>query len=383
MGSRASIGQTQRDPFGPAAANSLLRNANRVETRVGEADAHARAHFDIATLQARARVARYETEDDSFPRTDTLHWAAQAGNLHRASRFAWSADASQALSDNEVAGRRENTRVRASLFASVFPDLRAAISAGHERTDFARQRQESSTPGAGLEWSPSARTQASAVVERRFFGTGYLARVVHRTARTYWRIAALRDASLTPGKPADASTSVEALMHDLILAATQDPERRAAASGLPAEEPAALGGRLDAGFLTTRPYLRREHEVRFEYLGPRTVFAIDYSNRQQRAFDVPLSALATAEEVRRRRLGATITHRITRLASLVLEATRLDTEDLGGSGRESQQDTATATLRVRLGPHATGSLAVRHVRFDDHRAPYRENALFATFTARM
>src|SRR6185436_20994815 len=107
--------------------------------------------------------------------------------------------------------------------------LRLAAYGGVEVTDMAAGTLErTKTPGFGVEWSPSGRTQLAAVAEQRFFGTGHNVLFSHRTPRLALGYVDEKEVSTLPGRLATGGqSSVSNLMADLLAASVPDPTKRA------------------------------------------------------------------------------------------------------------------------------------------------------------
>src|SRR5581483_9919351 len=159
-------------------------------------------------------------------------------------------------------------RVRPGI--QLRPNLVASGRFGYEKNNYAAERT-GVVYGAGLQWSPTPRTNLTAFAEKRFFGTGYNLEFLHRTRLTSWRLFAFRDTrtyreqglQLLPG-------FTEETLNQALLARLPDPferqqaiERILASAGLP---PVL---RSPFTFLANQPYLVQQADASAALIGQR------------------------------------------------------------------------------------------------------------------
>ena len=72
------------------------------------------------------------------------------------------------------------------------PQLRFSLIGGYEANRFPFTDYTGAVYGGGVQWRPGPRTNVTANVEHRFFGTGYLVNLSHRTPLSVWGLSASR-----------------------------------------------------------------------------------------------------------------------------------------------------------------------------------------------
>jgi uncharacterized protein (PEP-CTERM system associated) len=387
---RANISQQNRSPFGAAATPDLSTpSANRVETSVYQVAPTLRGQLsDIASYQLRLSETNVHADDVSLPDTRTTEWAGKISNASPSAKLGWAVDASALRLRSEAAGTLEDSRIRGSLVYAFDPQFHVSGFAGHESTDFAGPpRRGTNTPGVGLEWSPSVRTQLAAVREKRFFGDGHNVIFSHRTPLTAWRLESTKDAAVLPAQlTASSSSSIQALMSDLLTSAIPDPEARAQAARRKLEETGISGiSALNSNFASARPFILRNEVASFALLGAIHTITLSVIRREQRAFGVsPAGEGGSADDFRQKGFSANLARKLSPLTTLTLAATSLQTDDLTITTRQTRQHFYSASLATRLSPRTSAALGVRRVEFDSSIPieSYRENAIFASVSIR-
>ncbi len=341
LDARANTTQESRSPFGTVAApGEATASANRVETTTVQVSPIVRGSLgDFAGYQLRLSESSVSTNDRTLPDTRSTEWGGRLASASAGAFLNWSVEGTALAARNDVIGQLDDMRLRARLTASVLPQLRLWVGTGVDRTEFAGPSRESAdTPGAGLVWLPSDRTQVSGLAERRFFGNGYSAGISHRTARTAWRLYSVKDAAILPGLTGSyGRQSLADLMADMLASSVPDPEARAeqarqrlAQSGLPASTA------LSSSLLSARPVIHRYLEASVVYQGATNTATLSASSNEEREFGVGLGGEAQAvgaNDASRRGFTASWAHRFTPLTSGTVSFTRLRTDGLQASAR--------------------------------------------------
>ena len=388
---RAAVSQQNKSPFGAAVTPDLSTpSANRVETALYQVAPTLRGQLsDSASYQLRLNETSVRADNVSLPGTRTTEWAGKIGNASSSAKLGWAVDGSALRLRNEAVGTLEDSRIRGSLVYALDPEFHVSGFAGHESTDFAGPpRRGTNTPGVGLEWSPGVRTHLVAVRERRFFGDGHNVIFSHRTPLTAWRLTSTKDAAVLPTQlTASSSSSIQALMSDLLTSAIPDPEARAQAVRRRLEETGIPGiSPLNSNFASARPFVLRNDVASFALLGAIHTVTLSVIRREQRGFGVSLAGEGSfvQDDFRQRGFSANLARRLSPLSTVTLAATSLQTDDLTMTTRQTRQHFYSAFLATRLGPRTSASLGVRHAEFDSSIPieSYRENAIFASVSIR-
>ena len=389
---RASISQQNRTAFGTIVTpDATTATSNRIETKAYQISPYIRGDYSgVASYQLRFTETHASANDITLPDTRTSEWVAKVGNATRSAKLGWSIDANALRLHNDVVGTVENSRVRGTLIFAMTPQFHVSAFEGHESTDFVGPpRRGKDTPGLGLEWTPSVRTQLSAVYEKRFFGDGHNAVFSHRTPRTVWKVISSKDTQVLPSQlAASGLNSVAALMSDLLISSIPDPQERTEAVRRRLEEYGISGSSaIGSNFLTSRPFALKSTVATVAMLGATNTVTFTVSNREQRAFGLAVGGVDTldSEDFRQTAFNANFAHKLTPLTTVTFAATHLRTVGLTNIAKETRQGTYGLFITSRLGPKTTASFGVQHLDFNSSTAPesYRENAIFGTVSVRM
>ena len=386
----ANIVQRNITVFGPVSVDGLSASDSQVETQTFQVAPYVRGRLgSSADYLVRVNAVDSRSDDPTLADTRVDQVVASLNNRATSGTLGWFADGSGTRVENDVIGEHDNTRFRAGLVFPLGSQIHLSASAGRETTNYASvDRESTSTPGVGIEWSPSRHTQFAALREKRFFGYGHNVLFTHRTARTAWRYTDSKEASVLPTLLAGYNPgSVHTLMADLLDASISDPEERRRAVRARMELIGAGADLLGTGGVqTSRIYLERERSASVAWLGLRSVFTLTLNQRDQEL--MPFSPFASdsfgetdGSPIRERGASLTWSYRLTPLTTLNAALLRLRTEGLDAGTPYSTQNTQTAALNIRLSPDAVASIAVRRSRYEHSvTGPIDENAVTGSLT---
>ena len=388
---RASIAQQNRSAFGVADIAELTsERANRIETTTYQFAPYVRgAIANIATYQIRAAASESRTGESAFPDSRTYELTGFAKNPASSDRLGWNVDGSSLSLDNQAIGKRSNSRVRATLTLEV--DAQFLVSAGSEREstnlDGAQKRTRNNF-GFGFEWSPSQRTQLTALTQKRFFGNDHLVSISHRTPLSAWSFLSAKEIVVS-GNELSASTpaSVNSLLSNLLASTFADPIGRTDATQRQIDQtgiPPSSG--IQDGLFGLRPILSRRQEASVVLRGSRNTFTLAIGQREQRLIEANGSVIgniALTEEFRQTRYNATWAYRLSRESTLRLVLSQFRTEGLDAENRSTRQKFQGLFFVTQLGPRATTSLGIQRVLFDSTvTTGYRENVFLSSLSIR-
>jgi uncharacterized protein (PEP-CTERM system associated) len=390
---QANITQQNRSPFATSvdtgATNVTGAGTNRVETRTYQIAPYVRGRVsDIANYLLRYNITETRTNDLDFPNTRLNEWAGRLSNASAAAKLGWSIDASALSLRNSGIGTRNDERLRGTLIYAFEPQLRFSVIGGKENTDYASvDKRSTNIYGAGIEWSPSPRTQVAAVREHRFFGDGYSALLTHRTPRTAWRFSTSNDVSALPTQlSAIDPGSVYSSLYELLQSTIRDPAERArAVQARLAQTGIPIGSSVGSSFLTTRPFVSRTREASVAMLGNLNTVTLNYSRRDQRSFGLGLGNTGggAGEDVRRESTSIAWAYRLTPLSTMTLFASRLRSDSLSFDRTRSTQYVETLSWSRPLGPRMALTAGFQHVDFKTTANDgYKENFVFANLSYR-
>lgn len=388
---RGSITQQNRSAFAAAAPDAASATANRVETSVYQLAPYVRGRIaDLATYQVRFNATQSSSRGVASSGTRTTEWLGNARSVAPAARISWALDGNALTVNNDATGNTQFTRARGSLIYEVNPELHLSAYEGIETTDVAgRARQTLHTPGIGVSWAPTDRSQAAAIREKRSFGKAQTLRLSHRLARTAFTYTEDKEVAVASNLTAAAGPgTIFALMSDLLASSILDPEARTQAvnarlqaSGQP------VGAGAVTGFDSGRAFVRRNRQGSVAMLGINNTLTLTWSTREEQAVGVAAGAIdsfSVSSSIRSRVLGATWAYSLSALSRLTVNGSRLNTEGLTGAATVlTTQKNLSIALSRRLSPRTSVSVGSRHTRFDSTVAgDQRENAVLATLTTR-
>lgn len=379
----ANISQQAISAYGTQSVDSSSVNANRTEVRTFSLSPYVRGRVaDLATYEARLTQAwtrgSSNAESDNSNSQATLRMEGDSGLR----LLSWSADATRQVIDFSEGRRTEDDRLRGVLHFAVDPQLRLSLIDGRESNNYVSADKEShSTPGWGVDWTPTERTRLTVQREQRFFGKSHAFVFEHRMSRSVWRFSDTRDVSTGFGQSAPGSLGTAYDLFFTQFASLQpDPALRARlvddflqANGIPPSTKVFTGSQASAATL------QRQQTLSFALLGIRDTLTFSASQREGRRLDTVVVAaddFANGNLVRQRGFSLGLAHRLTPQSALNLVASMDRT-----NGSTTAQATRLRSISLgwtgRLGPRSNASLTARHAKFDGSTEPYSESALSA------
>jgi uncharacterized protein (PEP-CTERM system associated) len=271
----------------------------------------------------------------------------------------------------------------------LFPDFRLSGSGGWESNNYqSRDNESQGTYGAGFDWTPTERTQATGFWEHRFFGTGWNVLLSHRFPLSAIRYTDTKEVSLIPNQLTNTGLGTVYDQYFQIFASLiPDPVNRDTyVRNLLNNAGIAPNAQAINNYLTNRPQVQRNQQLSLVFYGSRNsiTFLAARSNSQPltRAPNGLDSIVSEAGIVDQRGYTVSFSHRLTQLTGLNLLASRQKNK----SGLTGEIDNSTLTwyqvgISTRLGAKTAGALNARHQDFNGSElttTPYKENALIAS-----
>lgn len=368
----ANIDQRTVSAFGPVSLDTRNASDNQTETRTTQIAPFISGRIG-ATADYLVRLNSVDSRSDDATLADTRvdQVVATIRNQPTSGVIGWFGEATGIDVENDIIGKRYNTRVRGGVIVPLGAHVHVSASTGRENTNYSTvDRETTSTPGIGLEWTPNRHTQLAALREKRFFGYGHNVVMAFRTARTAWRYTDTKDVAVLPIQLAGYNPStVQTLMADLLDAGAPDSFERNRAVRTRMD---LLGAAADmpsiGGVQTSRSYLERDRIGSVAWLGVRNMLTLSLHQRDQEL--LPFSPTANdsflnSTRIRERGTSLAWLYRVTPLTTLNLSLVRLKTDGLDVGAQNSSQNAQSASLNFRLGPNAVASLGLRRSRFDN------------------
>ena len=387
---RAIISQQYRSAIGAVANDTVSANSNRVETTTYQVSPYIRGRMsDIAAYRLRYNATSGGSKDGAIPNTNTSEWAGRIKSAPSSAKLGWSVDGSALNVRNSTVGNRQDARISGSLIYDIDPQLHVSIIYGHETTDYASStKQAFATPGFGFEWSPSQRTQVSAVKEKRFFGDGHSLIFSHRTPLVAWKYTDSKDVSVMPNQIAASGLgTISGLMSDLLARSNPDPVARAQAVNARLEQTGVSAlTTASGGVLTSSIFVTGSRVASVVLLGAinTVTLSLTQTDRQSIGLDTgTVNTFSSNSSFRQQGWNVAWAHRLTPLSTMTLMLSRLRTEALTVTSSESSQNIQNLIFSTQLSPRTFASVAARRTQFDNSvGGGFRENALVGTLTMR-
>jgi len=372
-----------------SSAVNVNTNNNTTETSTYRLSPYIRGKLGyVADYQLRYNLSTTRTksnrafDSDSQQLVGTLKGSTSKANL------GWSLDGSSQTIKFGNGRSNEAERVRGVLTYHFDPQFRISLIGGREANDYLTPTKEAHTiRGAGLDWSPSERTQLSASRESRFFGNSNNFSFTHRTAGTAWKLSDSKDVTVLPDQQATVSVGTNFdLFFNLFSSAIPDPDARAAfVNALLLSNGVSPTAQLPAGFLSSAVTLQHRREMSFALLGARNTvtFAATQTDSQRLSQGAGTGFLAgedfsNAQIVRQRGASISWANKLTALSSLTGTLSRIISTGTGGvSTLETTQQMVHLNFLTKLGPRTNAGLGARRVVVSG-TTNYSENALTGT-----
>lgn len=297
--------------------------------------------------------------------------------------------------DTRYAGDAESVltldTVRAVANYAVDPQLVLGVIAGSERSEFALREHTDTVYGVRASWQPTERTDLTAAVEHRFFGTGWEAQFTHRTPFLSVNLRSFREPTAQPSSqilsPGGGTTSE--LLDAILTTRYPDPVAREALVRTIINDlglPETLTGPVEV--FADYAQLQQGTSLSVALLGRRTTLALAVHARRYRQLarsDDPLGPEASfASDNEQLGVSIDLTRRLTlqTSVSLALRASRV--EGLGSrDGDFTREKSARLSLQHALSPDTSVTLGARRQLLDSNvSAPARESAAFAAVNHR-
>jgi uncharacterized protein (PEP-CTERM system associated) len=364
-----SITQNFISPFGARPADIAIITPNRAEARSFGISPYIRGVLGQGyNYEVRNRNVWTSSDENALANVHSTLWNGRLASPVRL--FGWALEYEDSKIRQEefsVQPDRESRLARARLFFQPDYAWRLSLSAGREENNYQTfdETRSNTMHGAGVTWTPSARTTGDLQYERRFFGPSRSARLQHRTRLTAWNISYSRNTSdfqqellrLPPG-------NTLALVDAIFAARIPDPlERRDAvlqffrASGTPLFLASSLA------FYTQQIMLQERLEASAGIIGVRnsitfSAFASDSTRLSEGLTGIVPDSFLLSDRIKQQGFGIRADHKLTPFTSAGASLTRTYSEQLEPSVLESWNDAVSLTLNHTLSPKTTSFAGV-------------------------
>nr|WP_316639040.1 TIGR03016 family PEP-CTERM system-associated outer membrane protein [uncultured Roseateles sp.] len=382
----SSITQQAISAFGPQTVGNGLGDVNRAEVWSANLSPNVRGNLgNVARYNARLNLGMTNTRKSALADAHNSALQLSVGGLSGRSLLNWSLESSLQRQTFKLGRHTENDSARGVLQFAAHDDLQLIANAGVESNNLQSSgREQHSTYGLGLNWTPTERTKLSMQRDHRFFGEAHSISFEHRMARSIWRFTDSKDVSNNTGQSGGTSSSSPGtnyeLYYGLYASLVPDPVQRQAyvldylrSVGLnPSASPVG-------GFLSSAVSVVRRRELSLALTGVRdtvTILATRTENRRLDSLSQVQDDLSNSARVSQTGLIFSLSHRLTPQASANLTLSQQKTAGVLAT-QSSTMRSILANWSASLGARTSLSLGARYVVFKATVNPYNEKALFA------
>lgn len=387
------ISQQSISAFGGATSTDVNTNvnSNTTETSTYRVSPYVRGTLgSVADYQLRYNRSTSSSKSNQAFDSDSDELAAILKGATGLANLSWSLNASSQSLKFGNGRSNEADSLRGILTYQIDPQFRVFVIGGREANDYLSVGKEAhTTKGAGLEWSPTERTQISASRESRFFGNSNVFSFSHRTGGTAWKISESKDATVLPNQQVSVGFTAFDLVSGICNQLFELPADRERCvinglGGIPANT------QLPAGFLTSGVTLQHRREMSFALLGARNTvtFAATQSDSQSLSQGLGTGLFvggdfSLAQDIRQRGASINWSHKLTALSSLTAAVSRTISTGTGttaGTGTlETKQQTVNLNFSTKLGAKTNAGMGARRIVVDG-TTNYSENVLTGTLS---
>jgi len=378
----ALVTQTFASPFGPQPGNLVNATANRYTQQTYNLSPYIVGHIPGTNITYRVRDDNIWTLSSNYgnnsldpPGTYFNQLNANIGSPP--APWGWTGEyirTHYAPTDKQTFGSYTIQLARVIATYQYDPSLQASLRGGYEKDEFPLTSSDGIIYGAGLQWSPSDRTQVGGYWEHRFFGSSYSAQFSHRLPRTALAISFARGLNTYPQNALTipAGANVPAFLDAAFATRIPDPAERALAVQqflAQSNLPATLATPVNVFAATVQ--LQTTATATAVLLGLRNSLAFSLYYTKSTAISGTGQSLPDALQLGQNNTqtggGVSFSHKISGLTSLTASGTfsRTTSNDSRGAfaGADSNNWYASAGLVTALGPKTSASFGANYTRF--------------------
>jgi len=379
----AGISQQAISAFGTQSSGVALNNDNETEARSLRVSPYFKGNFGgLANYELRYSATAMRTAEQTASSMDQREWRAHVDGATPYARILWAVDAARQTYDYDRGRKTESRNAKLSLSYLLDTTLKFTVMGGREENNFISLDSEShTTRGFGLEWTPTTRTRLALEREKRWFGNSHRFSFTHRMPRAALSYADTRSVAATPNNLAGESVSnIYDLLFNQFASLEPDPAQRhiLVMNFLDANN-LAPNSQINSGFLNSGPTVSRQQSLSLALLGARNTLTLTATQGTTQRLGLLTSAgedLAGTSSLRQRGISLNLSHRLSPLSNINLQASRQSSDGAGGLSTTTRN--LNATYAHKLGPQTSMTLGLRRVIFDNQTVPYTETALTGT-----
>lgn len=391
------IAQQAISAFGTQSPGTSNINSNSTETSTYRVSPYIRGQ--LAGLADYLLRYNYSTTQASAANVSDIEISEWMGQLRGSTPFQnlrWSVDATKQTADYSRGRQTDSERLYGSATYTIIPQFRLTASGGQEANNYASpDKLTHTTYGYGFDWNPTERTQISGFKEKRFFGDGHRYNFSHRFPLSSISFSDTRDVSVLPNQFTTVGMGTifdlfKQICSQRYSSQYSNPVQLDAVANLCATQELFLRGipgntQVTSSFLSSRATIQRRQQLALAMQGARNTLTLMFNRNENQSI---LASDSVSDDffanninsIKQRGVTVNFSHQLTGQSNATMMASR---QDSSGAGSTIQKVTTTmyqGSLISKLGPYTTGSLTVRHTKFDTVGSPYTENAVIGTLS---
>ena len=379
---QVSITPSYFSPFGPQPGNIVNATANRYTSYAYSFSPYLRGRIPGTSVTYQVRDDNYWSGSSTFGNSSitppgTYYNTLNASINSPVAPWGWTIEyknAYYAANDRDTFGSYRTQQLRGIVPYQIDPQFQLSGRIGYEKDQFPLTSSNDVIYGAGFQWAPSDRTQATGFWEHRFFGSSYSAQVSHRLPRIALTASAGRGLNAYPQNALTipAGANVAAFVDAAFATRIPDPAERAlAVQQFLAQTALPPTLATPVNVFAASIQLQTTAQASAVLLGARNSLAFNVYYTKSAAIAgtgaVLPPALQFGQDNTQTGAGVAFSHQLTPFtgftASATLSSTKSDVTTGAFANARSNNAYLTAGLGTRLGPRTTGSLSASYSRF--------------------
>lgn len=388
------IAQQAISAFGAQSPGSTNINSNSTETSTYRVSPYIRGQlagaaeyllrYNYSTTHANASIASD---------VDLSEWVGQLRGSTPFQNLRWALDASQQTTEYSHGRKTDSDRLTASATYIVVPQFRVTFSGGQEANNYASVDKEThATHSYGFDWNPTERTQISAFRDKRFFDNGHRYTFNHRFPLSSISYSDTKDVSILPNQFTSVGMGTvfdlfKQICKQQLANRYPDPIQLEIEANSCADRiaPANRATMVPGSFLSSRATIQRRQQLALALQGVRNTLTV-VLNRSGSDSILANDSLRddfsqnSLNSIKQRGISISLSHQLSGLTSANLSASRQESTGTGTTALKATTTLYQGGISTTLGAKTTGSLNVRHSKFDSSTNPYTENAVIGTLS---
>ena len=380
---RASVSQTFLSPFGAQPANLANATQNRYTQQTYSVSPYIQGVLGSSNVSYSLRDDNYWTVASSFGNSSANVPNTYSNNLvgsmsSPVNPWGWTLEYSRFYYDNGIKdvadvgqGATTTQIVRLILPYQIDPQLQISARVGYEKDQFPLRTTQDTIYGAGLQWSPTSRTQVGGFWEERFFGSSYSANINHRLPNAALSASFSRGLTSYPqlALAIPAGATVTQFLDAAFTSRIPDPAERAVAieqflirTGLPPTLASPVN------FYAATLTLQQSATVSLVLIGALNSVTFSLFNTTSEAISAAGNVLPPALQFGQNNTqtggGISFSHQLSGFTNLGASATYSTTTVNASTGplanARSNNGNASLSLGTQFGPKTSGSAGVSY-----------------------